>query len=143
MKEGLLYEEGELRYYKNGELFHAGVVEKDGKIYYIDSTGRAVKGHHVVHRGMGNGILQHGTYKFADDYTLVKDAHIASQSHSSKSRKKKHSKKSSKIKDQKTLWFVIILVIALVIMMAVAGVDRIRDGEPLIGKSASISQIDI
>ena len=143
MKEGLLYEEGELRYYKNGELFHAGVVEKDGKIYYIDSTGRAVKGHHVVHRGMGNGILQHGTYKFADDYTLVKDAHIASQSHSSKSRKKKHSKKSSKIKDQKTLWFVIILVIALFIMMAVAGVDRIRDGEPLIGKSASISQIDI
>ena len=140
MKEGLLYEEGELRYYKNGELYHAGVVEKDGKIYYIDSTGRAAKGRHVIHHGMGNGILQHGTYKFADDYTLVKDAHIASQSHSSKSRKKKHSKR---IKDPKTFWFIIVLVVALLVMLTAAGMDRIRDGEPLIGKSASVFQIDI
>ena len=70
MLQGIVYEDGVIRYYVNGQYKMAGLVEVDGDYYFAGgSKGECSVGTQYVWQG--NGILPNGTYKFGEDGKML------------------------------------------------------------------------
>ena len=61
-KNGIVEEEDGLYYYVNGTRTAAGLIEIDGKYYYVKSSGQLATGQYYVTRP--NGLVEAGIYQF-------------------------------------------------------------------------------
>ena len=69
-KDGLVWEDGELYYYVDGEPGYAGLVEVDGYFYYFPSSKVAVRGHDYTITKT-NGLKAAGKYAFDSEGKMV------------------------------------------------------------------------
>ena len=70
VKNGIVAEDGTLRYYVDGALTYAGLIEIDGSYYYVKSSGEVVHGT-TYWITKTNGLKPEGSYTFADDGKMV------------------------------------------------------------------------
>ena len=98
MKNGLIIENGIPTYYEDDKPVHKGIVKVGDDIYYIGEDGKAVKGYKTVHSSMTHHIVNNGTYKFGEDYKMIKDYYKPDKNNSLKSSSmiKKTYKKDTK-----------------------------------------------
>lgn len=126
MKNGLILEDGVPTYYEDDKPVHKGIIKVGDDIYYIGKDGKAEKGHKIVHSSMTHHIIKHGTYKFGDDYKLLKDYYKPAKKRSShKSFIKRLIKKSSNSKNKDTkaaIGVCVALVFALATVLTLSAV---------------------
>ena len=135
MTDGLHIVDGQLIYYRDGKPCHAGAVRIKGSIYYISADGKAVRGQHVVHGSMGNGILKRGTYTFGEDYKLVKGSFVPAA--------KQKTNRNKDIKKLIILGCVVVLTLAALLfvvtqLFADATVDPFDPVKAVIGRLLGI-----